>query len=162
MDTEFVEYCFDMVTDGIGRDVEPLSDLGVGQAVEEKPGELAFAGSEPVSMEDKRGDIGGWGALDGNRDGAARDGHPGEVGSVDGNPVTGWGPDAHPGSSWRGGGRFAGGFGQGTQPGRHGPGGHQLAIWIGKRPAPGIEWHSPAQQHNQFLAQGERVTAAGL
>lgn len=60
MDTEFVEYRFDMVTDGIGRDVEPLSDPGVGQAVEEKPGELALAGGEPVSMEDKRGDIGGW------------------------------------------------------------------------------------------------------
>lgn len=56
---EFVEHRVDTVSDGVGRGVQPLSDLDVGQAVEEQTSELAFAGSEPVGVEDEGGDIGG-------------------------------------------------------------------------------------------------------
>ncbi|MGH3590406.1 MAG: hypothetical protein ACRDRF_05160, partial [Pseudonocardiaceae bacterium] len=55
-------------------------------------GAAALAGvrnSEPVGVEDQGGDIGGRGALDGDPDGARRDGHPSEVGRVDGQPVAG-------------------------------------------------------------------------
>lgn len=62
-------------------------------------------------MEDEGSDIGGWGALDGDRDGAGRDGHPREVGGVDGQPVAGRSPGPHPGGSGRGGGGCAGVFG---------------------------------------------------
>ncbi|MDT7595378.1 MAG: hypothetical protein QOJ06_924 [Pseudonocardiales bacterium] len=82
MYAEFVKYRFDMVSDSVGRDVQLLGDLGVGQAVEQEPSELAFAGSESVGVEDERGDIGGRGALNGDRDGARRDSHSGEVGGL--------------------------------------------------------------------------------